>query len=47
MQRGVAGTQDFAMESDENKMRKAAHLMVQSLASSLALVAYKDPLRAR
>ena len=38
---------DFAMEPDENKMRKAAHLMVQSLASSLALVAYKDPLRAR
>jgi len=38
---------DFAMEPDENKMRKAAHLMVQNLASSLALVAYKDPLRTR
>lgn len=37
---------DFAMESDENKMRKAAHLMAQSLAGSLAMVTCKDPLRA-
>ncbi|KAK4519925.1 uncharacterized protein ATC70_010169 [Mucor velutinosus] len=36
---------DFAMESDENKMRKAAHLMAQSLAGSLAMVTCKDPLR--
>ncbi|KAI8988678.1 CCR4-Not complex component, Not1-domain-containing protein [Pilobolus umbonatus] len=37
---------DFAMESDENKMRKSAHLMAQSLAGSLAMVTCKDPLRA-
>jgi CCR4-NOT transcription complex subunit 1 len=36
---------DFSMESDENKMRKAAHLMAQSLAGSLAMVTCKDPLR--
>ncbi|CAN0310954.1 unnamed protein product, partial [Discosporangium mesarthrocarpum] len=36
---------DFAMESDENKMRKAAHLMVSNLAGSLALVTCKEPLR--
>ncbi|CAM0140611.1 CCR4-NOT core subunit cdc39, variant 2 [Umbelopsis sp. WA50703] len=36
---------DFAMESDENKMRKAAHLMVQNLASNLAMVTCKEPLR--
>lgn len=36
---------DFAMESDENKMRKAAHLMVQNLAGSLAMVTCKEPLR--
>lgn len=36
---------DFAMEPDENKMRKMAHLMAANLASSLALVACKDPLR--
>ncbi|GAA5974030.1 hypothetical protein JCM8115_001595, partial [Rhodotorula mucilaginosa] len=36
---------DFAMEGDEGKMTIAAHLMVQSLAGSLALVACKEPLR--
>ncbi|RUS35473.1 CCR4-Not complex component, Not1-domain-containing protein [Jimgerdemannia flammicorona] len=36
---------DFAMEPDENKMRKAAHLMVQNLAGSLAMVTCKEPLR--
>jgi hypothetical protein len=35
------------MEADETKLRKAAHLMVQSLAASLVLVGYRDPLRAR
>lgn len=36
---------DFAMEADENKMRKAAHQMAQNLAGSLALVTCKEPLR--
>ena len=36
---------DFAMEPNEEKMRKAAHLMVQTLAGSLALVTCKEPLR--
>jgi CCR4-NOT transcription complex subunit 1 len=36
---------DFAMEPDETRMRKAAHLMVCSLAGSLALVTCKEPLR--
>jgi hypothetical protein len=36
---------DFAFEPDDNKMRKAAHLMVSSLAGSLALVTCKEPLR--
>jgi CCR4-NOT transcription complex subunit 1 len=36
---------DFAMESDENKMRKAAQLMVSNLSGSLALVTCKEPLR--
>jgi len=39
-------TKDFAMESDENKMRKAAQLMVANLAGSLALVTCREPLRA-
>ncbi|KAI7872984.1 CCR4-Not complex component, Not1-domain-containing protein [Spinellus fusiger] len=38
-------TKDFAMESDELKMRKAAHLMAQNLAGSLAMVTCKEPLR--
>jgi CCR4-NOT transcription complex subunit 1 len=36
---------DFAVESDEIKMRRAAHLMAQSLAGSLAMVTCKDPLQ--
>jgi CCR4-NOT transcription complex subunit 1 len=36
---------DFALEQDEEKMRKAAHLMVQYLAGNLALVTRKEPLR--
>lgn len=36
---------DFAMEGDEDKLRKAALLMVQNLAGSLALVTCKEPLR--
>jgi CCR4-NOT transcription complex subunit 1 len=36
---------DFAMEPDEAKMRKGAHLMVTNLAGSLALVTCKEPLR--
>ncbi|KAF9965878.1 hypothetical protein BGZ70_003892 [Mortierella alpina] len=36
---------DFAMEPNEEKMRKAAHLMAQNLAGSLALVTCKEPLR--
>jgi len=39
-------TKDFAMESDENKMRKAAQVMVANLAGSLALVTCREPLRA-
>lgn len=39
-------TKDFAMEGDENKMRKAAQLMVANLAGSLALVTCREPLRA-
>ncbi|KAG1667787.1 hypothetical protein FOA52_010824 [Chlamydomonas sp. UWO 241] len=37
---------DFAMDPDESRMRSAAHLMVSTLAGSLALVTSKDPLRA-
>ncbi len=33
------------MDPDEGRMRSAAHLMVCSLAGSLALVTCKDPLR--
>ncbi|CAG8484109.1 12575_t:CDS:10 [Ambispora gerdemannii] len=36
---------DFAMEPNEEKMRNAAHVMVQNLAGSLALVTCKEPLR--
>lgn len=36
---------DFALEPDENKMRKSAHLMVASLAGSLASVTSREPLR--
>lgn len=36
---------DYAMEMDENRIRNAAHLMVASLAGSLAHVTCKEPLR--
>lgn len=36
---------DFAMESDEVKMRKAGQLMVANLAGNLALVTCREPLR--
>ncbi len=42
---GLDMLQDFAVEPDEQRMRKAAHLMVGSLAGSLALVTCRDPLR--
>lgn len=38
-------SKDFVMEADENKMRKAAHMMAQNLAASLAMVTSKEPLR--
>ncbi|CAD7696161.1 unnamed protein product [Ostreobium quekettii] len=38
-------TKDFAMEPDESKLRRSAHLMVSSLAGSLALVTCKEPLK--
>lgn len=37
---------DFATELDINRVRKAAHLMVSSLAGSLALVTCREPLKA-
>jgi CCR4-NOT transcription complex subunit 1 len=36
---------DFALEPNEEKMRKAAHSMVQSLAGSLASVSSREPLK--
>ncbi|KAK9843414.1 hypothetical protein WJX81_000935 [Elliptochloris bilobata] len=36
---------DFAVEQDEQCMRKAAHLMVSSLAGQLALVTCREPMR--
>lgn len=36
---------DFATEVDDEKLRSSSHLMVQSLAGSLALVTCKEPLR--
>lgn len=33
------------MDGSEDRMRQAAHLMVQDLAGSLALVTTKEPLR--
>ncbi|KAK9362606.1 hypothetical protein V1504DRAFT_487975 [Lipomyces starkeyi] len=38
-------TKDFALEPDEEKLRKSARHMVDYLASSLALVTCKEPLR--
>ena len=37
--------QDFSADPDEMRLRTAAHLMVSSLAGSLALVTCKEPLR--
>ena len=36
---------DFVTESNEDKLRKAGHLMAQKLAGSLALVTCKEPLK--
>ncbi|KAJ3113310.1 hypothetical protein HDU96_003550 [Phlyctochytrium bullatum] len=36
---------DFALEPNEDRMRKAAHLMVQNLAGNLASVSSREPLR--
>lgn len=36
---------DFATEPNEEKLRKAGHLMAQKLAGSLALVTCKEPLK--
>ncbi|KAJ6618288.1 Not1-domain-containing protein [Mycena sp. CBHHK59/15] len=38
-------TKDFATEPNEEKLRKAGHLMAQKLAGSLALVTCKEPLK--
>jgi CCR4-NOT transcription complex subunit 1 len=38
-------TKDYAVDPDEGRLRSAAHLMVSSLAGSLALVTCKEPLR--
>ncbi|KAJ7871497.1 Not1-domain-containing protein [Mycena olivaceomarginata] len=38
-------TKDFATEANEEKLRKAGHLMAQKLAGSLALVTCKEPLK--
>ncbi|KAJ8507174.1 hypothetical protein ONZ45_g10423 [Pleurotus djamor] len=38
-------TKDFATEPNEERFRKAGHLMAQSLAGSLALVTCKEPLK--
>lgn len=38
-------TKDFATEPNELRLRRAAHLMVQNLAGSLAAVTSKEPLR--
>ncbi|KII88902.1 hypothetical protein PLICRDRAFT_109994 [Plicaturopsis crispa FD-325 SS-3] len=36
---------DFATEANEDKLRKAGHMMAQKLAGSLALVTCKEPLK--
>ncbi|KAI9341268.1 CCR4-Not complex component, Not1-domain-containing protein [Zopfochytrium polystomum] len=36
---------DFALEPNEDRMRKAAHLMVQNLSGNLAAVSSREPLR--
>ncbi|PVI06124.1 Not1-domain-containing protein [Periconia macrospinosa] len=38
-------SKDFAMEPDEEKLRDAAHTVVQALSGALALVTCKEPLR--
>ncbi|KAH9871666.1 hypothetical protein J1614_005921 [Plenodomus biglobosus] len=38
-------SKDFAMEPDEEKLRNAAHTVVQALSGALALVTCKEPLR--
>ncbi len=38
-------TKDYALEVNEEKMRKAAQLMAQNLAGNLAMVTCKEPLR--
>lgn len=38
-------TKDFATEPNEERLRKAGHLMAQKLAGSLALVTCKEPLK--
>jgi CCR4-NOT transcription complex subunit 1 len=38
-------SKDFAMEPDEEKLRKAAHTVVKALSGALALVTCKEPLR--
>mmetsp|Transcript_26187 Transcript_26187/g.86121 ORF Transcript_26187/g.86121 Transcript_26187/m.86121 type:complete len:2355 (-) Transcript_26187:1156-8220(-) len=38
-------SKDFALEQDEQQLKAAAHMMVQNLAGSLALVTSKEPLR--
>jgi len=38
-------SKDFAMELDEEKLRNAAHTVVQALSGALALVTCKEPLR--
>jgi CCR4-NOT transcription complex subunit 1 len=38
-------TKDFAMDPDENVLKKAAQLMVSSVAGSLALATCREPLR--
>lgn len=38
-------TKDYALEVNEEKMRKAAQLMTQNLDGNLAMVTCKEPLR--
>jgi CCR4-NOT transcription complex subunit 1 len=38
-------TKDYATEQNEEKLKKAGHLMAQKLAGSLALVTCKEPMR--
>jgi CCR4-NOT transcription complex subunit 1 len=39
------GLKDFALESDENKIKKGINFILQNLAGSLALVTCRDPLK--